>query len=1055
MGVLSLTAYAADELGSSVQELLPASPSAAVFAPADYDGDGLTDIALKGANGTWYIDVAKCSTPGKPETNCIGSVDDDLDGVINDGCPAFDAPDAATGNAKLCDLYDDDGDGYTNDGCPAAKQCMNPDGFGGRWDFVYFNYGGSDAIPVPADYGTTTGGVDTQKRADIAIKDSSGRWAIDYADNGFGSFDIERFGYGGANAKPFPADYDGDGRADMAIWADGTWYFDYARDGFNGWNKPCLTGCPCTAPAGAGTGISGYGIAGDKPAVGDFDGDTCADLSVKSSVTGAWFFDLATDGFHGWQPPCTGCAVPLMGYGASSTPIVANYDPGYDNKADLAVLGTDGKWAIDFAADGFGAWNTPYYSVAFGGTPIKVQPGRYYACATCNLDQAGIRNTGVVDIDQSANGYTIANLPDVTVNNTGRVLVDTSNPYISTTRISEPSTHGDCTGCSGNFHEAAANPPNLMIGTRYTANVLLTRTSEFITKVNVQGNPDLNISPALNVKNIGGNINESDAAVDLQHYRRYVFSCTEYGDFRLGFTLNTGPAPDEPSYLNPDYGLMVSCRYAKGGIYGTVTDKKTGAPIAGATVKIAGQADQVTPSNGTYHFASASGGPHTVTITHPSYSKAVATSVKVPWVPNDPAGWFSYAGGIQVDAPLEEKFFSTGPVAYTTYFDYARGRSTFHVVEARVTHTPVTIGKAPYESFACGGTTCTDHRRLLDMASARNASVMINGIWWTTWTSTTNEMSIGYLYQNGFVGPGRCFPANPMPPTDPCRVGDDDADGIANDGCPAVGGAETSCDGIDSDGDGYIDDGACSQVGAAEGIPNPLLANQCTPASVESAGNPAPPIFFADPGQPHIIQAAGKTPMFGISGTGLLRRASIIETDTNFISSSTGWRRVANNGCPAGKTCPIYDANADGVSDYRYAMQMGNFVLRDGQTASPKISAKGSVLINLAPYDYSYARTAIGVDSTKTKLYLVVCDGEGIDGGGGCTLNHLGMFFKERGASEAMIVDSGESTEMVIRGSGGVYRRVNKLSSENHYADNLGWDYVPSGRVFGFIQVGP
>lgn len=30
-------------------------------------------------------------------------------------------------------------------------------------------------------------------------------------DNGFGTFDVVRYGYGGAESKPLPADFDGDG----------------------------------------------------------------------------------------------------------------------------------------------------------------------------------------------------------------------------------------------------------------------------------------------------------------------------------------------------------------------------------------------------------------------------------------------------------------------------------------------------------------------------------------------------------------------------------------------------------------------------------------------------------------------------------------------------------------------------------------------------------------------------------------------------------------------------------------------------------------------------
>jgi hypothetical protein len=85
---------------------------------------------------------------------------------------------------------------------------------------------------MPADY-------DGDGRADIGIKaDDQGRFNIDYAWNGFGTWDASYLGYGYYDTVGAPGDYDGDGLADFAIRSDdGTWSIDYAANGFGSFDE--------------------------------------------------------------------------------------------------------------------------------------------------------------------------------------------------------------------------------------------------------------------------------------------------------------------------------------------------------------------------------------------------------------------------------------------------------------------------------------------------------------------------------------------------------------------------------------------------------------------------------------------------------------------------------------------------------------------------------------------------------------------------------------------------------------------------------------------------
>lgn len=228
----------------------------------DFDGDGVADVWDRTAGGLFHLDYASDNLDGWDWTGY------GYGGSSDTPCPA-----------------DYDGDGKwdfamlrNSDGKWFIDYAAN--GFG-AWDVNYGGYGSSADYPCSADF-------DGDGMADISVRDADGDWHIDYAHDGFGGWNNTYGGYGGANDRPAPADYDGDHKADMAVLrnSDRKYLIDYAANGFvNGWDE---------------TGLGGYGGIADYPCPADYDGDGKADIAVLWTGDGTYRIDHSSGGFGAW-----------------------------------------------------------------------------------------------------------------------------------------------------------------------------------------------------------------------------------------------------------------------------------------------------------------------------------------------------------------------------------------------------------------------------------------------------------------------------------------------------------------------------------------------------------------------------------------------------------------------------------------------------------------------------------------------------------------------------------------------------------------------------------
>jgi spore coat protein A len=174
-----------------------------VPVPGDYDGDGVTDLAVwRGSTGQWYV---LRSSDGAAEISAWGL----------SLAPYLDVPVPG----------DYDGDGRTDVAVfrrSSGTWLINQSRAG---QYTVKAWGLASDVPVAADY-------DGDGQTDLAVW-RQGTWYI--WQSATASARVEDWG---ASAAPYfdqaaPGDYDGDGRADLAVWrmSTQTWYVRTSQTG--------------------------------------------------------------------------------------------------------------------------------------------------------------------------------------------------------------------------------------------------------------------------------------------------------------------------------------------------------------------------------------------------------------------------------------------------------------------------------------------------------------------------------------------------------------------------------------------------------------------------------------------------------------------------------------------------------------------------------------------------------------------------------------------------------------------------------------------------------
>ena len=254
----------------------------------DFDGDGKADVAV--------VDpMAKLNGSTVPNATVWIILQS------SKGDARLEVPFGAAGSLDRPAPADFDGDGITDiatfradsDLVPGAAQWfVLPSGSGGAFPVVFGAAGGTD-LPAPFDF-------DGDGKADIAtfrpvsdLVPGAAQWFIlpSGPNPGYrtttGAFPVT-FGAAGNADQPAVADYNGDGRDDIAAFRSES---DLAPGHAQWFVLPSAGAAP---DFGSGFPVT-FGTAGAIAAVGDYDGDGRPDLAVFDPASGMWSIRAGTE----------------------------------------------------------------------------------------------------------------------------------------------------------------------------------------------------------------------------------------------------------------------------------------------------------------------------------------------------------------------------------------------------------------------------------------------------------------------------------------------------------------------------------------------------------------------------------------------------------------------------------------------------------------------------------------------------------------------------------------------------------------------------------------
>lgn len=218
---------------------------------------------------------------------------------------------------------------------------------------------------------TGTADFDGDGKGELAIyRPSTGEWYVRQTSDGYYGALFRAYQWGLGGDVPVVGDFDGDRKTDVTVYrpSSGEWQIRYSSQNY---------------VPGAGPWWFQWGLGADRPIVGDFDGDRRTDVTVYRPTTGEWFIRNSSQGYT----PGAGSWYFQWGL-PGDQPIAGDFDG--DGKTDITVYRPrTGEWLIRYSSQGYvvGAGNWLLQWGLVGDVPVvgdfdgdgRVDPAVYRA----------------------------------------------------------------------------------------------------------------------------------------------------------------------------------------------------------------------------------------------------------------------------------------------------------------------------------------------------------------------------------------------------------------------------------------------------------------------------------------------------------------------------------------------------------------------------------------------------------------------------------------------------------------------------------------------------